>query len=379
MELKPDAFWATRTETRARSVSATSLLPMVLVVLALGLLTACGHRADVMKPAAVAAAGTSRVDLVVATTRMASPDPALLFTGERGNYVSINNVVVSIPPEANRKTGEIAWPGNARSDPLKSFVTVKAAGMSESQAFDWFKRRSGPKRRALIFVHGFNTSYAEAVFRFAQISHDIKVDAAPVLFTWPSRNNVLDYVYDRESTIYSRFGLVQVLDEAIKSGDVDDITILSHSMGTWLTMEALREIAIRDRKLSPKITNVVLASPDIDIDVFRRQLVEMGKKRPAFTVITSRNDLALAMSKWIAGDVDRVGGGNLEREKDLLASDGVSVIDASDYKQSDPLGHNAFAQSSDMLKALAKRISSQSLGSRALSPLGERLLARTGS
>ncbi|MGK8642933.1 alpha/beta hydrolase [Brucella anthropi] len=42
----------------------------------------------------------------------------------------------------------------------------------------------------------------EAVYRFAQLVHDAKIDAAPVLFTWPSRGNVLDYVYDRESTIY---------------------------------------------------------------------------------------------------------------------------------------------------------------------------------
>ncbi|WP_192886539.1 alpha/beta hydrolase [Agrobacterium sp. LAD9] len=31
----------------------------------------------------------------------------------------------------------------------------------------------------LIFVHGFNTTYADTVFRFVQIAHNIHVDAAP--------------------------------------------------------------------------------------------------------------------------------------------------------------------------------------------------------
>ena len=64
-----------------------------------------------------------------------------------------------------------------------------------------------PGRRVLIFVHGFNTRFEEAVYRFAQIVHDARVDVAPVLFTWPSGGNVTDYVYDRDSAVYSRDAL----------------------------------------------------------------------------------------------------------------------------------------------------------------------------
>ena len=68
-----------------------------------------------------------------------------------------------------------------------------------------------PGRRVLIFVHGFNTRFEEAVYRFAQIVHDARVDVAPVLFTWPSGGSVTDYVYDRDSAVYSRDALEAVL------------------------------------------------------------------------------------------------------------------------------------------------------------------------
>jgi esterase/lipase superfamily enzyme len=333
----------------------------LLAVLALGmLLSACGHRADVMKPVAVTATDTGRVDMLVATTRAPSADPAVRYGGERGEDVRLDNIVVSIPPDSARKPGEVQWPGE-KPDPEKSFVVTKAESLTDPQAMQWFQRTSGKKRRVLIFVHGFNNSYADAVFRFAQVAHDVKVDAAPLLFTWPSRANPLDYVYDRESTIYSRFGLVSLLDAAAKSTDVADITILAHSMGTWLTMEALREMALRNGKVSPKIHNVVLASPDIDVDVFRRQILEMGDKRPHFTVYASRKDKALALSTFLAGDVDRLGGADLRPYKDLLTAYGISVIDATDATQSDPLGHSAFAESSDMLNSLTARLSQQRL------------------
>ncbi len=68
---------------------------------------------------------------------------------------------------------------------------------------------AGPSAR-LVFVHGFNNKFEDAVFRFAQIVHDSGAEVAPVLFTWPSKGSVLAYGYDRESTNFSRNGLETV-------------------------------------------------------------------------------------------------------------------------------------------------------------------------
>ena len=174
-------------------------------------------------------------------------------------------------------------PSSPPGNPEHDFVILRADRMDLAQAkanFDARVRRT-PGRRVLIFVHGFNTRFEEAVYRFAQIVHDARVDVAPVLFTWPSGGNVTDYVYDRDSAVYSRDALEAVLQALVKDPAVDSISILAHSMGNYLAIESLRQMSIRDRGLSPKIRDVMMASPDIDIDVFRRQIAEIDARAAA--------------------------------------------------------------------------------------------------
>ncbi|MGO8123157.1 alpha/beta hydrolase [Rhizobium ruizarguesonis] len=336
----------------------------VPVLVAVSLVTSgCANRVqDVLQPLAVAPAGTSRVTMLVATTRKPSEDPGKLFSGDRGTAISLNSVDVSIPPDRNRKIGEVQWPSRMPPNPQKEFaVTQVAKVQSEGQAFDWYRKNRNTKHQVIIFVHGFNNTYADAVFRFAQIVHDSGTDAAPILFTWPSRGRVFDYLYDKESANYSRRALEDLILQAVKSPDVSDVTILAHSMGGWLAAEALRGVAMREKSIPTKVKNVVLASPDIDIDVFRRQFTEMGPKRPHFVILTSTRDKALEMSSWLSGGVSRVGGSDLRPYAPLLDELGVSVIDTSAIATNDPLGHNAFADSPEIVRLLGRRLAGQSL------------------
>jgi len=334
------------------------------ILLALSLIASgCANRAqDVLRPLAVAPTGTSRVTMLVATTRKPSEDPGKLYSGDRGTAISLNSVDVSIPPDRNRKIGEVQWPSRMPPNPQKEFaVTEVAKVQSEGKALDWYRRNRNKRHQVIIFVHGFNNTYADAVFRFAQIVHDSGTDAAPILFTWPSRGRVFDYLYDKESANYSRRALEDLILQAVKSPDVDDVTILAHSMGGWLAAEALRGVAMREKSIPAKVKNVILASPDIDIDVFRRQFTEMGPRRPHFAILTSTRDKALEVSSWLSGGVNRVGGADLRPYAPVLEDLGVSVIDTSGVTTNDPLGHNAFADSPELVRLLGLRLAGQSL------------------
>ncbi len=120
-------------------------------------------------------------------------------------------------------------------------------------------------------------------------------------------------------------------------------------------------MAMRDNSISPKIRNVVLASPDIDVDVFRRQLIEMGPRRPQFTIFASRSDRALAVSNWISGDVDRVGAADLRPYASELKQLGITIVDTTNIKAGDALVHNTFADNPEMVQLLGQRLSGQSL------------------
>ncbi len=336
---------------------------ILLTPVVVSLLAGCAPpREGVLFPLRAATSDATRVDMLVATTRKPTEDPGRLYSGDRGDEISINRLVVSIPPDRNRKIGEVQWPSQIPPNPEKEFALLEMSKIaSERQALQWFGKNRNAKRQAIIFVHGFNTTFAEAVFFFAQVVHDSGTDAAPILFTWPSRGNVFDYPYDKESSLYSRRALEDLILQAARSPDVSDITILAHSMGAWLTAEALRGVAMREKTIPDKIRNVILASPDIDVDVFRRQLIEMGATRPHFTIFTSMQDKALGISRLIAGDVERVGGVDLRPYAPDLERIGATVIDTSASDSHDPLRHTTFADSPEMVRLLGRRIAGQSL------------------
>ncbi|SOC47023.1 esterase/lipase superfamily enzyme [Rhizobium subbaraonis] len=359
---------AAQRTTRLYPIAAIVAFPrraLAFLVVLTFLAPGCATRVEnVLQPAEVAARDASRVDMLVATTRKPSESPGKLYTGERGTAISLNSVAVSIPPDRNRKIGEVQWPSRVPPNPEKEFAVLEVTkAESERQALEWFRKNRNSKRQVLIFVHGFNNTYADAVFRLAQIVHDSGTDAAPILFTWPSRGRAFDYLYDKESANYSRRALEDLILQVAKSPDVQDVTILAHSMGGWLAAEALRGVAMREKSIPAKVSNVILASPDIDIDVFRRQFVEMGPKRPHFAILASTRDKALGASRWLSGGVDRVGGSDLRPYASVLEELGVSVIDTSSVASNDPLGHNTFADSPEVVRLLGRRLAGQSLAS----------------
>jgi esterase/lipase superfamily enzyme len=148
-----------------------------------------------------------------------------------------------------------------------------------------------------------------------------------MVFSWPSRAKLFDYGYDRESAMWSRDALQQVLDGLMASPSVGRIHIVAHSIGTMLTMEALRQFyADHGSAAADRIGAVVFASPDIDMDVFASSVVRIGQLAPKITLITSANDRALALSGWMAGGITRVGAAH----KAQLVKLGLRVIDASE-------------------------------------------------
>jgi esterase/lipase superfamily enzyme len=323
------------------------------------------------------APGADVVDMLVATTRAPVADPpGVMFGGERAIGLAFADIAVSIPPDAVRKVGEVQWPASQPGDPAHDFVTTRADRMDLKEARANFDQRivKTPGRHVLIFVHGYNTRFEEAVYRFAQITHDSGADIVPVLFTWPSRGRALEYFYDRESANYSRDALEAVLRAVIEDPNVASVSMLSHSLGNFVAVEAVRQMAIRDHGLSPKIKDIMLASPDIDVDVFRRQIaeIEIDDKRPPITLFVSQDDRALGISKLLAGDEPRLGAVDPTAEpyRGILEKAHVHVVDLTTMAADDPTNHNKFADS-DVVKRIGLRLAAGQPLNDAKSTLGE--------
>lgn len=313
--------------------------------------------------------GAKAVPLLVATMRQQADDPpGLMFSGERGRNLSYADVVISVPP--NHQPGQL----EIGTDPSKSMAVIARDYLTRKDFIakvrrELAKRKPG-ERDILVFIHGYNTRFDEAIFRFAQIVNDAGYKGVPVLFTWPSRGELLAYPYDRESTAYSRDDLETTLLELARETGVAQIDLLAHSMGNMLTMEVLRQAKIRGNPtFNGKLGYIMLAAPDVDIDVFRRQLDVYGRFAKPVTVFVSKDDKALNVSRIVWGSSLRAGAYTVftpEIEERLKALN-IRVIDLSDVKSSDKLNHATFAASPEIVQMIGNRLASDDLDPRAAS------------
>jgi esterase/lipase superfamily enzyme len=208
------------------------------------------------------------------------------------------------------------------------------------------------QRDVLFYVHGYNQTFATAALDAAHLSDGIRFRGETMVFSWPSRAKLLDYVYDRESAMWSRDSLEQVLSGLITSPTVGRIHIVAHSVGTMVTMEALRQIYARHGIAAiERIGAVVFAAPDIDLDVFSASVERVGALSGKITVIIANNDRALAVAGFIAGGMTRVGAA----DKDALEALGLHVIDAS-HEGWGIINHDLFLSNAEVRKVIRSAI-----------------------
>lgn len=356
---------------------------VLAAVVATVLLAGCaGDVKGVLTPVASTVPGTSKVTMLVATTRAADPDAGVLFSGERGKPAYVE-MTISLPPDARRKVGEVQWPSRLPGNPETDFVTLKVDKLDAKTGLARLHERVSrvPKRRVMVFVHGFNNRFEDAVYRFAQIVHDSDANVVPVLFTWPSRGSIFAYGYDRESTNYSRSALENLLQNLARDPAVGEVSLLAHSMGNWVALEALTQMAIRNRGIPAKVANVMLASPDVDADVFRTQIAEMEGRRPNFTLFVSQDDRALAVSRRVWGGKDRLGAvdPDVEPYKSEFEQLKITVLNLTKLRTGDKLNHGKFAESPEVVKLIGTRLVDGQPITDSRVGLGDRLIEVTGA
>jgi esterase/lipase superfamily enzyme len=290
------------------------------VVLALACSSCVGRPLQgVLVPTAESAEAASHIPILVATTRQRAPDDTgQMFNHERAATTSYAKIVVSIPPDDVRTAGAIQWPSSPPGDPHHDFVTLSAEHLDKpgfSAALAAVAKGAG-RSNAMIFVHGFNNRFDDAVYRLAQIVQDSGAPVVPVLFSWPSLGVVglHAYEFDRESANRSRQSLEELLDTVSLSPSVSEVTILCHSMGCLLALGALQSRAIRTGSIGAKIKNVLLVAPDVDVNRFREQMQQMGTRRPRFALFLSQDDGALRISSSISGGTTRLGSVDPDKE-----------------------------------------------------------------
>jgi esterase/lipase superfamily enzyme len=307
------------------------------------MLAGCAARGDFTLAPAGLAGGTPET-IFVGTTREKDGEA---YAFGRSGEPSFLRYDIAIPPE--REPGEVNWPPKSRKpDGRRDFLTLDQRGFGSADEFSTALRAAMKLRGqsdAVVYVHGFNNTMAEGVYRVAQMHHDLEVPGVAVHYAWPSRGSPLGYVYDRDSVLFGRSGFVSLLEEVEDAG-AKDIVIVAHSMGAFLTMEGLRQMVLKDGpRALDRIKGVVLISPDLDLDVFRAQARDIGKLPEPFVIFGSSRDRVLNISATLSGTGDRLG--NMDNVTEIADLD-VIYLDTAAYTTG--AGHLNLGENPALLK-----------------------------
>jgi esterase/lipase superfamily enzyme len=296
------------------------------------------------------------LSMFVASTRMGESGASSDAAAQEGTRFSLQ--MLGVPP--GHEAGVVERPDFGSEDPQKHF-TVKSRRPLDETAFyaelaSHISGRIGSNRDVLVYIHGFNTSYDEARFRLAQIVADARFGGVAVLYTWPAAGSLLDYGAAKESATIARDALSKLIHRLSEVPDIGRLHILAHSMGAWLAMEALRENAISGSpNLNGKLGDVMLAAPDIDLNVFRQQLARLDPSH--VSILVASNDRALSLSRRLAGDRPRLGAldPNDPKERAALEELGIKAYDLSP-ESTGWIGHATFASAPQAVRTIGAQL-----------------------
>ena len=230
-----------------------------------------------------------------------------------------------------RAVGEIIANENNVNNSLKALQ----ANSFDKQQF--FAKLQASKATPLVYVHGFNTKYEEAVLRAGQLAYDLKYQGPVLVFSWPagSVGEGFDEVMLQKTYQINKInaiGSINMFIEFLQEMQAKNIkaNFIVHSMGHQIVLTAMQQIGqqigqqlgqqigqktaqqtnqqIATQNINSANSNLVansgqimqelfLLAPDYEASLFQQNLAVIKPLANRITLYCSQNDKALAASK----------------------------------------------------------------------------------
>jgi esterase/lipase superfamily enzyme len=266
------------------------------------------------KPAAPAAAPQGDFDTV---TVFYGTDRKALAAGDdygsdRGRALSWGEAKVTVPRAHMGNQIERPWAikipyydvslSQQAEDPKQHF-TLQSIKADDAQLSKIKTSLQGTesKKDALVYVHGYNTSFKSALFRAAQLAYDLNFKGPVFVYSWPSGGTVSAYTFDRESVEQAEPYFRQFLQTISGQNGIDKIHVVAHSLGNQLLVSTLADIGKSADPKAFRIGQVVFAAADVDRDLFEARCAAFSKSYEGGTVYASSNDRALVAANRLQG------------------------------------------------------------------------------
>ena len=284
------------------------------------------------------------------------------LTGKRGRKLRLGRALITIP-RVVRDKGRVLRPRKVTflkytlysedEDPRKHFTLGSLELMDETEFVrstnEELEKAVRFEDQAFVFIHGFNITFENALYRTAQLAYDLDFDGAAYLYSWPSRAEKRGYISDRDSSDRAQRYLLEFLTLVAEKTKAKRIHVIAHSLGVRPLIDSLEKAnAERGHALPAKLDQVVLAAPDMDRDVFSEIAGSLSKAAKTTTLYAADNDRALQASRFLARGTPRAGE---VTEKGPVIVRGIDSIDISDASKGSwlSLNHHTYAEGKDLL------------------------------
>jgi esterase/lipase superfamily enzyme len=278
-------------------------------------------------------------------------NPVASQFGPGRGAISYGTAEVSIPPD--HRMGNLESPSLIRlefaPDPKKHVVLQKISVLPANEYFRLLADtvQGAPGKSALVFVHGYNVTFADAARRTAQMTYDLQFPGAPIFFSWPSVGKTQDYAVDENNVEWARPHLTQFLVDVLSKTNATDVYLIAHSMGNRALANSVADVEANYPQLRAKIREIILAAPDIDADTFKDEIapriIAAESATTHLTLYASSRDEALLASKKFHGYPRAGDAGDLQ-----LVLAGLEYIDASSV-DTGFLGHSYYGENRSVI------------------------------
>ena len=305
------------------------------------------------------------VPVFYGTDRVHKDEPKRIsYTSERARRLELGRALITVPK--THQVPKIERPFAIRvpyinvtiyeqaEDPKQHFTIRELRSLTREQFLALTRERIGGsssyKDQAVVFVHGYNTTFDYALFRTAQMAYDLKFDGASFLYSWPSGAGLTGYGYDRESSEQAEPYLRDFIELVVKETGAKSVSVIAHSMGN---MPLLRVLQSLGPSLPPgvQLNQIILAAPDVDRNLFENLAANIKQYGRGVTLYCSSNDRAMAAARRVAGGVPRAGDVPADGPIVLAGIDTIDVSQTStDYLA---LNHSSYAEKGALLNDIS--------------------------
>ncbi|MHA1151596.1 MAG: alpha/beta hydrolase [Alphaproteobacteria bacterium] len=214
-----------------------------------------------------------------------------------------------------------------RKDTERKIKGGKGSTLGSLNVFNRVREKMTVKARdTVVFIHGYNVSFKEALTAAARLKLNFSADAGGpganvVLFSWPSDGSMMPfiaYANDRQDAAASgpafARGLLK-LGEFLRGSTPEEacdqrIHLVAHSMGNYVLRHTVQEIVAQSSGRPVRLFDqVFLMAADEDDDAFEHgyKLKPLPRLAKRVSVYFNNHDRAMAVSDKTKGNPDRLG------------------------------------------------------------------------